>query len=133
MKTQQLPIFILALILCVNLNLIAQEKGKESTIGNVTLTIEKLIVGNNDITDSLGVVKISNNLWTEYNRKGKEIGKANIIKNGNKEIQIKWISATNGAKKDAVTIYKIYKDQSTYTFDIYFDSKKQGYFVASTE
>ncbi|HNP18886.1 MAG TPA: hypothetical protein PKL31_10660 [Fulvivirga sp.] len=133
MRTLQLSIIILATNFFFNTDSIAQQQIKEPAIGNLNLTVSKLIIGNNDITDSLGIVKIANNLWVEYNRKDVEIGRANIIKNTGKEMQIKWISATNGAKKDAVTIYKINKDQSTYTFDIYFDNKKQGYFVASTE
>lgn len=103
------------------------------SVSDVKLSVSKLMLGSRDITDSLGVVNIAKNVWTEFDRHGKEIGKANIIKNKDNEIHIKWISATNGAKKDGVTIYKLDKEGNKYTFDIYFDEKKQGYFIASPE
>jgi len=102
-------------------------------VSDVKLSVSKLMLGTRDASDSLATVNISKNIWTEFDLHGKEIGMATIIKNKDNEIHIKWISATNGAKKDGVTIYKITKEDTQYTFDIYFENKKQGYFIASSE
>ena len=121
---------ITVLVFASSLALSAQDK---VAIHDVKLSVSKLMLGSRDITDSLGRVNIDKNIWTEYDRHGNVIGKAQIVKNKDKEVHIKWISATNGAEKDGITIYKVMKEGNKYTFDIYFDDKKQGYFIASSE
>jgi uncharacterized protein YuzE len=122
--------FALVLLTTFGYELNAQDK---AAVHDVKLSVSKLMLGTKDITDSLATVNIEKNTWIEYDRHGTVIGKATIVKNKDKEIHIKWISATNGAKKDAITIYKVAKEGNKYTFDIYFDDKKQGYFIASSE
>ncbi len=121
---------LIALLMLTPLTISAQNK---AAVSDVKLSVSKLMLGTRDATDSLGIVNISKNTWTEFDRNGIEIGRATIIKNSNNDIHIKWISATNGAKKDGVTIYKVTKDAGEYTFEIYFDDKKQGYFIASSD
>ncbi|QSE98767.1 hypothetical protein [Fulvivirga lutea] len=102
-------------------------------LNDLNLSISKLMIQGNDISDSLKSVTIVDGIWTERNMRDVVIGKANVIKNSNNEIHIKWITATNGAKKDGVTIYKVRQEDDQYTFDIYFDDKKQGYFIGKNQ
>lgn len=124
-RTLTLIVFIIA-----SGNLNAQDSKANQSVENLNLSVTKLIIKGHDITDSLKTVSITNGMWIEYNRKDQEIGRASIIKNLNNEIKVKWISATNGAKKDAITIYKVKNEGNTYTFEIFYDDKKQGHFIA---
>ncbi|MTI40208.1 hypothetical protein [Fulvivirga lutimaris] len=128
--SSQLSILVLVLTIGLNSTVFAQHN---AAVSDAKFNVNKLMLGDKDISESLSVVNISKSIWTEFDPSGKEIGRATITRNKDNEVHIKWISATNGAEKDHVTIYKIKKDGNKYTFDIYFDDKKQGYFIATSE
>lgn len=107
------------------------QSGMKDLILNKDLKIEKLIVKNEDITFTLGSVSISENIWLEYDRNGKEIGKANIEEFTENQIRIKWIFAENGADVGDVTVYNYEKNDGKMIFSILFDDKEQGFFEAT--
>jgi hypothetical protein len=114
-------------------NSFAQHKTHEGVLDNIELSIKALDVEGKDLSKKLKMIKIHDKTWTEYNHEGKEIGKAKIVHNKHNEIKVVWTSASNGAKVDASTMYKIVKEGSSYTFHIYFNDKEQGHFNAVSE
>lgn len=125
-------IYFCLFIIFVTASVTYGQKAMKDLILNKDLKIEKLVIKNEDITLSLGSVNITEDIWMEYDRSGKEIGKANIQEFTNDHIKIKWIFADNGAEVGAVTIYKYYKDENEdkMIFNILFDDKEQGHFEA---
>ena len=107
------------------------QSGMKNLILNKDLKIEKLIVKNEDITFSLGTISISESIWLEYDRNGKEIGKANVEEFTENQIRIKWIFADNGADVGDVTVYNYEKNDGKMIFSILFDDKEQGFFEAT--
>jgi len=124
-----IKVSILLFLLITFTNLSAQSTNDDGSMNKINLVISKLMINNHDLTDSLRIVNISNGIWLERNKNDKEIGRAKVIKDKDNEIHVKWMHATNGAKRDGVTIYKIKKQGEKYTFEIYYNNKKQGYFI----
>ncbi|MDH5474348.1 MAG: hypothetical protein OEX22_01505 [Cyclobacteriaceae bacterium] len=107
----------------------AQDSMK-NLILNKDLKIEKLVIKNEDLSYSLGSVNIREDVWIEYDKNGKEIGKANVLEFTEDRIQIKWIFAENGADVGDITIYNYEKSNGKVVFNILFDDKEQGFFEA---
>ena len=130
MKLLKLLLALFITIFINTHNTFAQHKTHEGVLDNMELSIKALDLNGKDLSNKLKTIKIHDKKWTEYNHDGKEIGKANIVHNKHNEIKVVWTSATNGAKVDASTIYKIVKEGASYTFHIYFDDEEQGHFNA---
>lgn len=124
-------IFTYLIILIIATTGVYAQSGMKDLILNKDLKIEKLIVKNEDITFTLGSVSISEEIWLEYDRDGKEIGKANVEEFTENTIKIKWIFAENGADVGDVTIYNYEKNDGKMIFSILFDNKEQGFFEAT--
>ena len=107
----------------------AQTSLKELIL-NKDLKIEKLIVKNEDISYTLGSVSISEQFWHEFDRDGKEIGKASVQEFTDSKIRIKWIFSDNGADVGDVTIYSYEKSDGKMIFNIHYDDEEQGFFEA---
>ncbi|MDH5368362.1 MAG: hypothetical protein OEW67_15395 [Cyclobacteriaceae bacterium] len=106
------------------------QNGMKNLILNKDLKIEKLVIKNEDLSYSLGSVNIREDVWLEYDRDGKEIGKANILEFTEDRIRIKWIFTENGADVGDITIYNYEMSDNKMVFNILFDNKEQGFFEA---
>lgn len=124
-------IFIFLFTAFISASGVYAQSGMKDLILNKDLKIEKLIVKNEDITFTLGSISISEEIWLEYDRNGKEIGKANIEEFTENQITIKWIFADNGADVGDVTIYNYEKNDGKIIFRILFDDEQQGFFEAT--
>lgn len=130
MKIFRVILFICCSLLALNLS--AQDANDNGEIKNLNLVISKLMINGNDLTDSLRIVNISNGIWLERNKEDVEIGRGHIVKNKGNEIHVKWMSVSNGARKHAVTIYRHKHNGEKYTFEIYYNDVKQGYFLGKS-
>ena len=130
MKIIRVIVFMCCSIL--TLNSFAQDSSDNQEIKDLNLVISKLVIHGNDLTDSLRIVNISKGIWLERNKDDREIGRGNIVKNKDNEIHVKWMSVANGARKHAVTIYRYKRNGEKYTFEIYYNDVKQGYFLGKS-
>ena len=130
MKLSKLVLILFIAVMFTSYNTFAQHKTHEGVLGNMELSVKALDLNGKNLSNKLKMIKIHDKIWTEYNHEGQEIGKANIVHNKHNEIKVVWTSASNGAKVDASTIYKIVKEGASYTFHIYFDDEGQGHFNA---
>jgi hypothetical protein len=106
-----------------------QENDPEEILSDSKITIQKLIVGQEDRSHKLKHIEISNEKWKEFNHTGETIGIAEIRKLNDKKIKIKWLEASNGAEPGAVTKYKYNIEANEILLDMYFDHKQQGYII----
>ncbi|MEQ8924436.1 MAG: hypothetical protein RLO81_01420 [Fulvivirga sp.] len=80
-----------ALFISICLSAASQLYAQDSQLkplNDLNLSISKLMIQGNDISDSLKSVTIVDGIWTERNMRDVVIGKANVIKNSNNEIHI---------------------------------------------
>lgn len=131
---KNLVYFLMIIVLVITSTAQAQKKEErdmKDLLLNKDLKVEKLVIKNEDITYTLGVINVTEKTWVEFDRNGKEIGKANIEKFTNDEIRIKWIFANNGADVGDVTTYRYEKNGDKMVFNVLFDDKEQGFFEAT--
>lgn len=95
---------------------------------NKELKVTKVTIDGEDHSYKLGMVKITDSTWEEYDHEGILIGKASILKISDHIVKIEWTEAKNGAKKGGVSAYHISEKDSILHFKIHHDSVHKGFF-----
>ena len=95
---------------------------------NKELKVTKVSIDGEDQSDKLGMVKITDATWKEYDHEGILIGKANILKIADHKVKVEWEETKNGAIEGRVSSYHLSKVKGKIHFKIHHDGVHKGYF-----